>query len=65
MSTAPLGNQFFFLGFKVGKDNFLEQSDTFFIIGLMIWSEGNIKATRAIIVRYTTRSFTTIDKLDR
>ena len=23
----------FFLGFKVGKDDFLEQSDAFFIIG--------------------------------
>ena len=65
MSTAPLGNQLFFLGFKVGKDDFLEQSDTFFIIGLMISSEGNIKATRGITLRYTTRSFTTIDKLDR
>ena len=29
-----------FLGFKVGKDDFLEQSDTFLIIGPMIWTEG-------------------------
>ena len=36
----------FFLGFKVEKDDFLKQSDTFFIIGPIIWSEGNIKATR-------------------
>ena len=31
----------------------------------MIWSEGNIKATRKIILGYTTLSFTAIDKLDR
>ena len=55
----------FFLGFKVGKDDFLEQSDTFFIIGPMIWSEGNIKATGEIILGYTTLNITTIDKLDR
>ena len=55
----------FFLGFKVRKDDFLEQSDTFFIIGPIIWSEGSIKATREIILGYTTLSFTTIDKVGR
>ena len=65
MSTTPLGNQAFFLGFKVRKDNFLEQSDTFFIIGPMIWSESNIKATGETILGYTRLSFTTIDELDR
>ena len=53
----------FFLGFKVRKDDFLEQSDTFFIIGPIIWSEGSIKATREIILGYTTLSFTTVDKV--
>ena len=54
-----------FIGFKVGKDDFLKQSETYFIIGAMIWSLGNIKATREIILGYTTLGFTTIDKLDR
>ena len=40
----------FFLGFKVGKDDFLEQFEKFFIIGSMIWSKGNIKATKKIIL---------------
>ena len=31
----------------------------------MFLSEGNIKATREIMLGYTTLSFTTIDKLDR
>ena len=30
----------------------------------MIWSGGNIKATREIILGYTTLSFITVDKLD-
>ena len=55
----------FFLGFKVEKDGFLKQSDTFFITGPMIWTEDNIKATRNIILGYITLSFTIIDKLDR
>ena len=55
----------FLLGFEVEKEDFLKQSDTFFIIGPIIWSEGNIKATREIILGYTTLSFTIIDKLDR
>ena len=37
---------------------FLEQSDTWFIIEPMIWSEGNIKATREIILGYTMLSST-------
>ena len=49
----------FFFGFKVGKDNFLQQFDTFSITGPMIRSEGNIKATREIILEFTTLSFTT------
>ena len=57
--------ELFFLGFKVGKDDFLKQSDIFFIIGPMIWSDGNIKAAKEIILGYTTLSFITIDKLDR
>ena len=43
----------------------LTQSDTFFTIGPMVWSECNIKATTEVIRGYTRLSFATINKLDR